>query len=224
VPPTSTKALSAATPADAMRAWYSAWFLGDVLGAQRTSTPTFGKTVDLNTFEGGDVTDYKVLGSEGAAGTIAFYISETRQEVAGSTRMTVFVTADSSGKGYLVKGYDATPKGTVPAETVPDSKTAVPKADAQAAVTGILKALQTGDVSAARSLATSRFEGANPAWFASAKGALLQYSITLTARRHGVWLVQVTETWTGESDPVFADFLVSDVSGEAKIDRVKGWY
>jgi hypothetical protein len=224
VPPTSTKPLPSAAAADAMRAWYDAWFLGDIIGAQRTSTPSFGKTVDLNTFEGGDVIDYKVLGSEGAAGTIAFYISETRQEVTGSTRMTVLVTADSSGKGYLVKGYDTTPKGTVPAETVPDSKTAVSKADAQAAVTGMLTALQGGDVSAARAFATSRFAGANPAWFASAKGALLQYSIVRTERRHSVWLIQVDEKWAGEADTVFVDLLVSNVSGEARIDRAKGWY
>jgi hypothetical protein len=207
-----------------MRAWYRAWFAGDILAAQRASTKQFASTVDEGTFEGGDVTDYKVLGSEGAAGTIAFYISETREGVKGQTRMTVFVTANGSGDGYLVKGYDVTPKGTVPAETVPDSTTAVAEADARTAVTSALQALQQNDVAAAKALFTPRFVAANAAWFAPAKEALLDIPIATAARRHDVWVVQVVETWSGQSDPLFVNFLVVDVNGAALIDRVQGWY
>jgi hypothetical protein len=138
--------------------------------------------------------------------------------------MTVFVTASGSGKGYLVKGYDPTPAGTVPAEKVSDSTTAVPEADAQAAVTGALRALQNDDVAGAQAFFTPRFVAANPAWFAPAKGGLLQFPIATALRRHDVWVVQIVETWSGQSDPVFVNFIVSDVNGDAKIDRVEGWY
>jgi hypothetical protein len=224
LPPTSTAPLPSATPEDAMRAWYRAWFAGDILAAKRTSTPEFAATVEAETFEGGDATDYKVLGSEGAAGALAFYISETREGVKGKTAMTVFVTSEASGKGYLVKGYEATPAGTVPAEKVPDSKTTVVETDARSAVTEALQALQEDDVPAARAVATSRFAEANPHWFTSAKGALLEFSIARTALRHDVWVVQVEEKWRGETGSVFVNFIVSDVDGAARIDRVQGWY
>lgn len=224
VPPTSTAPLPSATPVDAMRAWYHAWFAGDLLAIKRTCTTDFAKTVDAETFEGGDATDYRILGSEGAAGTIAFYISETRQDVSEKTAMTVFVTADGSGKGYLVKGYEPTPAGTQPAEKVPDSTKVVPKADAQSAVMDALRALQGNDIPAAQALFTTRFVAANQAWFAPAKGALVKFSNTLTARRHDVWLVEIKETWSGEPVSFYVNFLVSDVNGTAKIDRVQGWY
>lgn len=223
-PPTSTAPLPSSTPVDAMRAWYRAWFAGDMLAAKRTSTAQFASTIDEGTFEGGDVTDYKVLGSEGAAGTIVFYISETREDVKGKTAMTVLVTAGGSGAGYLVKGYEQTPAGTVPAEKVPDSKTTVPEADARAVVTGALDALQADDMVGARQLATSRFLEANPRWFRPANSALVEFSIARTARRHDVWLVQVSERWHGEPDPIFVNFLVADVDGVARIDRIQGWY
>jgi hypothetical protein len=224
-PPTDTKPLASATPEDAMRAWYLAWFAGDMDAAKRTSTESWASQIDENTFEGGDVTDYKVLGSEGAAGTIAFYISETREDVPGKTPMTVLVSANDACDGYLVKGYDTTQPGDKPASPPsPEPAAAVNMQDAQYTVTQTLRDLQSDKAAEAQVLATPRFVKANPSWFAPASGALVDFSIARVVRRHNVWVVQMAEKWQGETSTLYANYVVDNVNGDAKIDRVQGWY
>ena len=225
IPPTGTAPLASATPEDAVRAWYLAWFAGDIDAAKRTSKEPFASQIDEHTFEGGDVIDYKILGTEGAAGTTAFYISETREGVAGKTPMMVLVSAADTGEGYLVKGYQDTQPGDKPAEAAPpDSKTAVNMLDAQAAVTETLRDLRDDKVPDAQALATARFVKANPRWFAPASGALLEFSIARVVRRHNVWVVQMAEKWRGEAHTLFVNYIVFTIDGDAKIDRVQGWY
>jgi hypothetical protein len=220
--PKSTAPRASATAEGAVRAWYLAWFAGDMDAAKRTSTESFAVTISEHTFEGGDVTDYKLLGTEGAMGTTAFYIRETRQD-APQRAMTVLVVGRDSGNGYLVSGYEDTPADTVPASPArPDGSSAVGRTAAVAAVTGSLQALTNDDVEAAKAFATTRFVKANPSWFSPASGALTQFSVVSALRRHDVWVVQVTETWRAETFPT--TYVVQTVSGKARVDRVKGWY
>ena len=223
-PPSSTAGLPSKTPEDAVRAWYLAWFAGDMDAAKRTSTASFAGDISEHTFEGGDAWEYKILGTEGAAGKLAFYVRETRQD-APPTDMTVFVVADDSGNGYLVNGYEDTPAGTVPASPAsPDSAAVVPKDAAQTAVTALLQALQKDDVAGAKALTTARFAKANPSFFAPASGALTEFPIDSVVRRHDVWVAHVAEKWAGESETLWVNIVVETLNGSAKIDRVQGWY
>jgi hypothetical protein len=222
-PPKSTAPRPLATQLGAVRAWYVAWFMGDMNAAKRVSTTRFAKTINEGTFEGGDVTAYKILGTEGAAGTEAFYVSETRQGQTQKQAMTVLVGMTGAGGAFLVKGYEQTAAGTVPASPPPaDSTSTVSVTAARTAVMSALYDLRNDRVTRAKTFATSRFVDANPRWFSPASGALLKYSVVSAARRHNVWIVRTSQTW--RSGVYYPAFVVERVSGKARIDRVSDWY